>query len=87
MNTRQLALTSVLSALTVALSYSRGLAAPSLPGVFEFMTVSIFIAGFCFGTRVGGVVGVVSLTVYILSFTHWLTRLLGSTQPVRFFWR
>lgn len=66
MNTRRLALTSILSALTVALSYSRGLAAPSLPGVFEFMTVSIFISGFCFGSTVGGVIGLVSLTVYML---------------------
>jgi len=66
MNNRQLALTAVMSALTVVIAYTRGLALPSLPGVFELMTVLIFISGFCFGSTVGIMVGAVSLTIYNL---------------------
>ncbi len=65
-NTRQIALTAIMSALAIVVAYSRGLAATSLPGVFEFMTVLIFISGFCFGGLVGGSVGVISLTIYML---------------------
>ena len=49
MNSKQIALIAMMSALTVVIAYSRGLALSSLPGVFEFMTVLIFISGFCFG--------------------------------------
>ncbi len=66
MNTKQIALIAVMSALAIVVAYSRGLAASSLPGVFEFMTVLIFIAGFCFGAGVGASVGVISLTIYML---------------------
>ena len=78
MNTKQLAAATILSSLTVVVAYSRGLAAPSLPGVFELTTVSVFVSGFCFGRRVGVLVGLVSLAVYMLipyPFAHpaaWL---------------
>ncbi len=84
MNSKQVALTAVMSALAIVVAYSRGLALSSLPGVFEFMTVLIFISGFCFGWVVGGSVGVISLSVYMLipyPFAHpaaWLY----STSPV-----
>jgi hypothetical protein len=65
-NTKQIALIAVMSALAIVVAYSKGLAASSLPGVFEFMTVLIFIAGFCFGAGVGVSVGVISLTIYML---------------------
>ncbi len=65
-NSKQIALTAVMSALTVVVAYSKGLAATSLPGVFEFMTVLIFISGFCFGAPVGGSVGAISLSIYML---------------------
>lgn len=84
MNSKQVALTAVMSALAIVVAYSRGLAISSLPGVFELMTVLIFISGFCFGGAVGGSVGVISLSVYMLipyPFAHpaaWLY----STSPV-----
>ena len=65
-NTKQIALTAVMSALAIVVAYSRGLATSSLPGVFEFMTVLIFISGFCFGALVGVSVGVISLSIYML---------------------
>ncbi len=66
MNAKQIALVAVMSALAIVVAYSRGLAASSLPGVFEFMTMLIFVAGFCFGAGVGAMVGLVSLTIYML---------------------
>ena len=78
MNARQVALIAVMSALSIVIAYSRGLAISSLPGVFEFMTVLIFISGFCFGSIVGVSVGVISLSIYMLvpyPFAHpaaWL---------------
>ncbi|MBN1683638.1 ECF transporter S component [Candidatus Bathyarchaeota archaeon] len=87
MNTRQLALTAVYSALVVAIAYARGLAAPSLPGLFEFMTVLIFVGGYCFGQTVGIAVGGISLVIYMLipyPFAHpaaWLY----TTSPVLLF--
>jgi hypothetical protein len=65
-NSKQIALTATMSALTVVIAYSRGLALSSLPGVFEFMTVLIFISGFCFGWAVGASVGAISLIIYML---------------------
>lgn len=65
-NTKQIALTAVMSALAIVVAYSRGLAVSSLPGVFEFMTVLIFISGFCFGGLVGVSVGIISLSIYML---------------------
>ena len=78
MNAKQVALTAVMSALAIVVAYSRGLAVSSLPGIFEFMTVLIFIAGFCFGSLVGVSVGIISLSIYMLvpyPFAHpaaWL---------------
>ncbi len=78
MNARQVALIAVMSALSIAIAYSKGLAISSLPGVFEFMTVLIFISGFCFGSLVGVSVGIISLSIYMLvpyPFAHpaaWL---------------
>ena len=78
MNARQVALIAVMSALAIVVAYSRGLAISSLPGVFEFMTVLIFISGFCFGSLVGVSVGIISLSIYMLvpyPFAHpaaWL---------------
>jgi len=78
MNARQVALIAVMSALSIVIAYSRGLAISSLPGVFEFMTVLIFISGFCFGSIVGVSVGIISLSIYMLvpyPFAHpaaWL---------------
>ena len=78
MNARQVALIAVMSALSIVIAYSRGLTISSLPGVFEFMTVLIFISGFCFGSIVGVSVGVISLSIYMLvpyPFAHpaaWL---------------
>lgn len=78
MNTRELALTGVYSALVVVVAYAKGLTTSSLPGVFEFMTILIFIAGYCFGKWIGVSVGAVSLGIYMLipyPFAHpaaWL---------------
>jgi uncharacterized membrane protein len=78
MNAKQVALIAVMSALSIVIAYSRGLAISSLPGVFEFMTVLIFISGFCFGSIVGVSVGIISLSIYMLvpyPFAHpaaWL---------------
>jgi uncharacterized membrane protein len=75
---RQVSLIAMMSAASIVVSYSKGLAAPSLPGVFEFMTVLIFVTGYCFGGLVGASVGVISLAIYMLipfPFAHpaaWL---------------
>ncbi len=66
LTTRQITLIAVMSAVSIVVAYSKGLALSSLPGVFEFMTVLIFVTGFCFGTTVGGAVGVIALTIYML---------------------
>ena len=84
LNTRQIALIAIMSATSMVIAYSKGLAVPSLPGVIEFMTVLIFISGFCFGWLVGASVGVIALTIYMLipyPFAHpaaWLF----STSPI-----
>jgi len=84
MSARQVALTATLSATSIVIAYSKGLAVPSLPGVVEFMTVLIFVSGFCFGRLVGTSVGVISLTIYMLipyPFAHpaaWMF----STSPI-----
>jgi uncharacterized membrane protein len=77
-STRQVSLIAVMSAASIVVSYSKGLTVPSLPGVFEFMTVLIFVTGYCFGGLVGASVGVISLAIYMLipfPFAHpaaWL---------------
>jgi len=75
---KEIALIAMLSAATVTVAYSKGLYLPTLPGLVEFMTVLIFVSGFCFGSVVGMVVGALSLTIYMLipfPFAHpaaWL---------------
>jgi len=66
LTTRQICLIAVMSAASIVVAYSKGLATPTLPGVFEFMTVLIFVTGFCFGALVGSSVGVIALTIYML---------------------
>ncbi len=66
MKTKEIALVSMLSAATVGVAYSKGLYISTLPGLVEFMTVLIFVSGFCFGPVVGTVVGALSLTIYML---------------------
>ena len=84
MGSRKISLIAIMSALSIVVAYSKGLALSSLPGVFEFMTVLIFITGYCFGAVVGGSVGVIALTIYMLipaPFAHpaaWLF----STSPI-----
>ncbi|MFP3984981.1 MAG: hypothetical protein ACLFU9_03310 [Candidatus Bathyarchaeia archaeon] len=65
-NTRKIALASALTAATIVLAYARGLGMASLPGVVEFMTVAIFVTGFCFGWAMGLVVGSVAVTLYMM---------------------
>ena len=81
---KKVSLIAIMSALSIVIAYSKGLALSSLPGVFEFMTVLIFITGYCFGALVGGSVGAIALTIYMLipaPFAHpaaWLF----STSPI-----
>jgi len=81
---RKVSLIAIMSAVSIVVAYSKGLALASLPGVVEFMTVLIFITGYCFGALVGGSVGVIALTIYMLipaPFAHpaaWLF----STSPI-----
>ena len=78
MNTRELTLISIMSALTVAVAYGRGLALPFLPGLLDFLSIIIFVNGFCFGWFVGGAVGAISMVIYMIipyPFAHpsaWL---------------
>jgi hypothetical protein len=65
LQTKRIALIAVLSALTIVIAYARGISL-ALPGVVEFMTVMIFVSGFCFGWIVGGLVGFISLVLYML---------------------
>lgn len=65
MNTRRIALIAMLSALTLVVAYAKGVSL-ALPGVVEFMTVMVFVSGYCFGLVVGGFVGFVSLVLYML---------------------
>lgn len=66
MKTRELALIALMSALTVAIAYSKGLALSALPGLIDFMTVIIFVNGFSFGSMLGGLVGAISMIIYML---------------------
>ena len=66
MNVQEIALVSIMSAVAVVVSYGKGLATSFLPGLIEFTTVIIFVSGFCFGTIVGGVVGMLSMTIKML---------------------
>jgi len=66
MNTQEMALVTIMSAVAVVVSYGKGLATSFLPGLIEFTTVIIFVSGFCFGTIVGGAVGMLSMTIKML---------------------
>ncbi len=66
MKSREIALISVMSALTVALAYSKVLTAPFLPGLIDFTSVIIFVNGFCFGYTVGGAIGGLSMAIEML---------------------
>ena len=66
MNARRIAVISIMSALAVVISYGKGLAMSFLPGLIEFTTVIIFVNGFCFGTVIGGAVGMLSMTIKML---------------------
>ncbi|MEM3641996.1 MAG: hypothetical protein QXH37_08765 [Candidatus Bathyarchaeia archaeon] len=78
MGARKLALIVMLSAVTVVVGYGKGLGMAFLPGLVEFLTVMIFVSGFCFGWVVGSCVGFASVTIYMLipyPFAHpaaWL---------------
>jgi len=82
LTTRQISLISIMSAASIAIAYSKDLVA-FLPGV-EFMTVLIFVTGYCFGRVIGFPVGVIALTIYMLipfPFAHpaaWLF----TTSPI-----
>jgi len=69
---KELALISLLSAAAVAVAFTHGLLAPYLPNV-EFMTVIIFVSGFCFGWLVGLLVGVIAEFIYILFPYPWVS--------------
>ena len=81
MKTQEIALISLMSALTVAVAYGRGLALSILPGLIDFMSVIIFINGFSFGYLIGGLIGAISMAIYMLipfPFVHpsaWLFTL------------
>jgi len=66
MNVREIALISIMSAVAVVISYGKGLATSFLPGLIEFTTVIIFVSGFCFGTIIGGIIGMLSMTIKML---------------------
>lgn len=78
LTTRQISLIALMSATSIVMAYSKGLVMAAFPGLFEFMTVFIFVTGYSFGHVVGGAVGVISLTIYMLipfPFAHptaWL---------------
>ncbi len=63
---KDLALISVFSAVCFVAGYGRGLALSSLPGVFEFMTVLIFVSGLMFGRVIGALNGAITLFIYML---------------------
>ena len=59
MNTRKVALVAILTALSVGTNY----AMMSIPNV-KFMDFIVFVGGFCLGSFLGGLVGVLSWAVY-----------------------
>lgn len=81
MKSKELTLISVMSALTVAIAYGKGLALSVLPGLIDFMTIIIFVNGFSFGYFLGGLVGAISMVIYMIipyPFAHpsaWLFTL------------
>jgi len=73
MEAKKVALIATFSAITLVVAYAKGFSISFLPGLVEFMTVLIFVSGFCFGWVVGGCVGFIALTIYLLTpspFAH-----------------
>ena len=66
MNQREIALTAVMSALTIVIAVGKGFAIPFLPGLIEFMTVIIFVNGFCFGPIIGGTIGTLTMAIRMI---------------------
>lgn len=66
MKTREITLVSLLSTVAVAIGYLKGLTITSFPGLIEFMTVTIFVTGFCFGCSIGALTGALTLAIYML---------------------
>ena len=61
----EIALVAVLSATALVLAFTHGLTSPYLYNI-EFMSVVIFVSGFCFGWVVGSLVGAIATTVWNL---------------------
>jgi hypothetical protein len=66
MNAKKIALIAALSAVTIVIGFGKGLGMSSLPGLVEFMTVTIFVGGFCFGWIIGSIVGGIATAIYML---------------------
>jgi uncharacterized membrane protein len=81
---RRIALISVLSSAVVAISYSKVLSIPYLPGAFEFMTVIIFVSGFCFGSAIGASIGALAEAIFTLAPypLAWPGAWLFTTSPI-----
>src|SRR5271157_4894922 len=71
-HSRRVALVGIYAALILALDYI-----PRPPNV-EFMTCLLFVAGYCFGTRVGGFIAIVVSAIF--SYANPL----GPSQPTLF---
>jgi len=84
LSARKLALISLLSSTVVAISYSKVLSVPYLPGAFEFMTVIIFVSGFCFGSTVGAFTGALAETIFTMAPypLAWPGSWLFATSPI-----
>jgi len=73
---------AALSAGAVVVAFTHGLLTPYLYNV-EFMTVLIFVSGFCFGWLVGLLVGAIAETIYILfPYPVLSPATITSTSPV-----
>jgi uncharacterized membrane protein len=72
-HSRRVALISIYAALILALDYL-----PGRPPNVEFMTCLLFIAGYCFGSRIGGLIALVVSAIF-----SYLNPL-GPSQPTLF---
>lgn len=70
--TRYISLVSVFTAMAVAMAYTHGAVSAYLPNV-EFMSIIVFVSGFCFGWHVGAVVGVLSNIIWNLFPYPWVS--------------
>lgn len=66
MNTRQIALISIMTAATATVAFGKGLALSYLPGLVEFTSVIIFVNGFCFGYYVGAAIGALAMILMLI---------------------